>query len=1212
MVEQVNIEKVLTELKRVAATAVNEEEFKINAERILYNEVISKLGLQPGRYEYTFISGGRLDALYGHVLIEYKAPGKLSKPSDIARAKEQLIGYIGKEAEVEERYRLFLGVILSDRIAFVKYDSKAEDWLMRGPYDLNRETVLRLIEAMRGLRRKKLAVEELLRDFGPGSPITRRAVNVFYERVTESKSSKVEALFNDWKRLFLQVCAYSPEKLKGLEAEYGISSPVDYNALLFSIHTYCALIMKLLGAEVAYLYGAGKWLKSYVTELEDAHMKGSDALKRALEDLESGGIFRKLLNITNFIEGDYFSWYLEELDEELAHVIAETAKRLADYEPATPVLEPEYTRDLLKRLYQNMVPKRIRHDLGEYYTPDWLAELVLNEVGLTSEGFEKLAQERDDTLAPLNLRVLDPACGSGTFLALVMKVFREYAEEHYLRDVLANYLLRNIVGFDLNPIAVLAARTNYLLAVADLFQYVKGSIEIPIYLADSLLVETRTTLTGTTYVIRTYVGEFQLPKSIVERGLLGRLLEAIDRYVRLRYRVEDFEQVVKGELNLNEGEQQHTRDLYRTFLKLEKEGKNHVWTSIIKNAFAPLTILSSIGKFDYVVGNPPWINWENLPEEYRDASKALWFQYNLIHKTKGGGLGKVKKDLSMLFLTVSVNRYVEDYGTLGLLLPFTLFKGKAGAGFRRFLANHCKVKMIHDLIELYPFEGATNRTSMIILKKGETSFPITCVMWSNPKSVGISQEADLRTVFMSTKQFDMILVPLKRKKPELPWMIISHGAYDVIEKIMKSSEYKAHAGVYTGLDGVYWVSKHSLHPKGILVSNIAKTAKKTVKRITKVVEQELVYPLVRGRNHKKWHCQPKRYIVLPTDPRGAVLKTSKMKVRYPNCYSYFNEFFSDLTNRKGQPYKTMLKPYKKQEREVAEAIAPPFYTIINAKHALTPYKVVWKHISGKISGKAKFETAVISKFKEDQDIVSTSVIPSHGIMFISCQTESEAHYICAVLNSSIASLIVSSYALEVHVTTDIPNYVFIPKFDSTNVIHRRFSDLSREAHKLAVREDGEGLKRVEEDIDRLAAQLYGLTEENLKEIKKCLAILKGEEVEEETVEEEPKEVKIDFLDAVVRPNAIGSFEVAVSNPFKEKITIELQLPERRVKLETDKEEDKIRVKVPPLETGEYKVPYKIITPEGVVEGDFMLYVKEEVRHRAREALASKLDELMSA
>lgn len=136
MVEQVDIERVLTGLNNAARRASTEEEFKIHAERILYEEVISKLGLQPGRYEYTFISGGRADALYGHVIIEYKAPGKLSRPSDVARAKEQLIGYIKKEAEVEERYKLFLGVILCDRIAFVRYDMKVKDWVLRGPYDL--------------------------------------------------------------------------------------------------------------------------------------------------------------------------------------------------------------------------------------------------------------------------------------------------------------------------------------------------------------------------------------------------------------------------------------------------------------------------------------------------------------------------------------------------------------------------------------------------------------------------------------------------------------------------------------------------------------------------------------------------------------------------------------------------------------------------------------------------------------------------------------------------------------------------------------------------------------------------------------------------------------------------------------------------------------------------------------------------------------------
>lgn len=1075
-VAQVDIERVLTDLKRVAATALNEEEFKINAERILYNEVISKLGLQPGRYEYTFISGGRLDALYGHVLIEYKAPGKLSRPSDIASAKEQLIGYIGKEAEVEERFRLFLGVILSDKIAFVRYDSKAEDWVMRGPYDLNRETVLRLIEALRGLRRKKLAVDELLRDFGPRSLITRKAVKVFYGKVTESKSSKVEALFNDWKRLFSQVCAYSPEKLKGLETEYGIGGQVDYNALLFSIHTYSALIMKLLGAEIAYLYGAGKWLKSYVTELEDAHMKGLDVLLRALEDLESGGVFRKLLNITNFIEGDYFSWYLEELDEELAEVIAEMAKKLADYEPATPVLEPEYTKDLLKRLYQNLVPKKIRHNLGEYYTPDWLAELVLNEVGLTVDNFEKLAQEKNDSFAPLNLRVLDPACGSLTFPVLAMKRFREYAEDHYIREGLADHLLRNVVGFDLNPLAVLAARTNYLLALADLFPYVKGSIEIPIYLADSLLIETRTTLTGTTYIIRTYVGEFQIPKSIVEKGLLGRLLETIDRYVRIRYRVDDFEQVVKGELKLDEVELQLTRNLYKTFLKLEEEGKNHVWASIIKNAFAPLTIISSHGKFDYVVGNPPWINWESLPKEYRDASKPLWLSYNLIPKGRGRGLGKVNKDIAMLFVASSVSRYLAEKGVLGFLVPFTTFKTQAGKGFRSFLTNRCKVFKIHDLVELTPFEGAINRTSMLHLSKGKTEFPIECETWTRTKPIDF--EASLEEVEKVTATYDMVMEPIGGvNKTDSSWILLRRGASEAVYNVVGTSTYEAHVGVYAALNGVYWVDVLSKHPNGILIRNLPEMGRKKIEQIDTVVEPELVYPMLRGRDVKRWSTKPSTYIVVPHNPQnGQPLSMTKMKTKHPGTFSFLQSFEQQLKARAIQRLWGKGKP---------------FYSMYDiGSYSFAPYKLVWKEIAGKIAGKGMFSAAVCGT-EPDELLGTKRVIPDHKLMFVPFENESEAHYVAAVLNSSPARLVVAGYTIETAISTHVVKNVKVPNYKPNNPVHKQLSQLSKEAHRLVTEGKVEQLRKVEEEIDTQVAKLYGLTNEDLKEIKKSLAIFEG-------------------------------------------------------------------------------------------------------------------------
>jgi len=107
---EIDVDKVFSGIRHAASIAKNEEELRIRVSNIIENEVVSKLeGIRPpAKYEYLFISGGRADALYGHLIIEYKAPGKLSTEKEIAKAKEQLISYIKKEAEVENRYKRIL------------------------------------------------------------------------------------------------------------------------------------------------------------------------------------------------------------------------------------------------------------------------------------------------------------------------------------------------------------------------------------------------------------------------------------------------------------------------------------------------------------------------------------------------------------------------------------------------------------------------------------------------------------------------------------------------------------------------------------------------------------------------------------------------------------------------------------------------------------------------------------------------------------------------------------------------------------------------------------------------------------------------------------------------------------------------------------------------------------------------------------------------
>jgi SAM-dependent methyltransferase len=633
---ELDIDEVVVCLKNAVVRAVSEEDVRIWVSRCLEDKVLAPLGITGvGKYEYTLISGARVDALYGHVIIEYKAPGKLASASDIQRARQQVIDYIKAESRGKVEWARYLGVIVSDKVAFVRYDARTDVWITRGPYEIRREVVVKLVEALRGLRRKPLDADHLITDFGLKSPLTKQTINILYRKLLGSRGPRTSLLFEDWGRLFRQATGYSPEELEELPElarELGLTGKVNFDALIFSIHTYYALLMKLMAAEIVYLYGGGKFYRSYIAELDDAFSReGVEGLRKALAELEGGGVFRRLLNIENFLEGDYFSWYLDELDGELAEALAEVSRRLSDYEIATPQLEPEFARDLLKRLYQNLVPGELRHRLGEYYTPDWLANLLLDEGGLSYENILRMGE--GDPLKPLRLRVLDPACGSGTFLVLYISRLRRYAEERYLTDVLLGYLLTNVIGYDLNPLAVLTARTNYLLAVADLLAYAKGPVELPVYLSDSIMIERETKLEGNVYVLRTSGGEFSVPITVVEKGLLSSVLNEISRCLENKYSVDEFRKRLEFVFRFESGELEALARLYEVLLKLEQEGRNRVWVAIIRNAFAPLLK----GKFDYVVGNPPWVNWENLPESYREVSKSLW---GLLW-SDGGGSGRL-------------------------------------------------------------------------------------------------------------------------------------------------------------------------------------------------------------------------------------------------------------------------------------------------------------------------------------------------------------------------------------------------------------------------------------------------------------------------------------------------------------------------------------------------------------------------------------------
>jgi len=1076
-----NAANIAKEIRRIAGRSKNEEEVKFGIEK-LFNSLKEELGLQSeAKYERTIYKARRADAIYPAIIIEYKSPGRLRSKSVQREAIDELSDYLKGMAKREVVPRKYVGIAIDGRkILFVRARptkgrakqiqvqitlqgevlEEYPSWEIQGPMPVNEASIEQLILYFRGLSRRILTADSLAEDFGSKSEIGRKSIRVFYNRLTRSDNPKVHVLFDEWKRIFGIVYGEDLTKakkdLKDIIKEYNLEEPVDLQEILFTIHTYFAFLMKLIAAEVLSLR-AGSLISSLAKQIST--MNGEE-LRRKIEDLEEGGLFKRL-GIKNYMEGDFFSWYLNEWDDEVGRTTRHIAQNLSNYEPATTTLEPEEARDLLKKLYQYLVPKSIRHDLGEYYTPDWLAEFVLEELGYEGNP-EK--------------RLLDPACGSGTFPVLIVKKvltkLKNYPERFDKTEVLKK-ILSNVVGFDINPIAVLAARTNYILAISELKKAAGiDEIEIPIYLADSILTPKKyMAATGENeYKINTTAGTFRIPDRLVGKEVLDNVLSILEESVEMDANYGTFLERLEKEIpreNLMNSKRE-LKGLFNLMRKLEREGKNKIWARIIKNNFAPIYL----EKFDYVVGNPPWINWENLSEEYREATIPLWTQYGLYEK--GGGfeskLGGIKGDISMLFVYGAMDNYLSPGGKLGFVITQSVFKVKGiyGEGFRRFIVGKksrkapFRVEKVNDMVQVKPFRDVGNRTSTFMAIKGKkTEYPVRYDVWTRKTRQYIPPDLSFEEAMKRLQKVNKHAAPVDKKNKLSPWLTVRKEAIEPIRKVLGESDYRAYEGVNTlGANGVYWIDiLHQRKDGNLIIKNLPEAGRKDIIEKEALVEGELVYPLLRGRDVKDWSTAPQHSIVLPVENIKVKKEhEAKFKVNYPKTYAFLKNFEEFLVKRSG------LKTYFS---DGTGKIRAPFYATFNVgQYTFASYKVVWKE-------QASLLTCAVVDTYEGQ-----KVIPDHKLMLVPFEDEQEAHYCCALLSSSPCQATVKSYVISTQTSTHVLDYINIPKFEPNNDLHQKLAKLSIRAHDLAREGKGEELQKVEDEIDKCACQIWDINKMN--------------------------------------------------------------------------------------------------------------------------------------
>ena len=811
-------------------------------------------------------------------------------------------------------------------------------------------------------RRKRLEGGQIRADFGLKGRIAKRAISSLCQAIAASGQSFVAR----WRAT--QTLSETARKL----LDSGESSPFNRSIssirakpaeLLFAVQTYFALVVKVLAAYVVLAHRRAE---------SSSRQEPLSCSAEALAKIENGEAFRQV-GVGNFPQDDCYGWYAEACGDEIAGSVREMRECLADYDFTAHISSGSLPHELFGDLYASLIPRKLRHSLGEYYTPEWLVDFVLDSVGYDGDP---------------SVRLIDPSCGSGAFLAraLGQALSKMSAQTTGSREASSTERrLPSIVGVDVNPLAVLAAKANYIIPLRSLLPF-DHCVDIPVHTLDLI--------TGAS-------------------------------------------------------EEQKTR------------GPSRVPTEL------------KLGRFDLVVGNPPWVLWDNLSPEYREATKPLWTDYGLFSLSGSKGrMGGGKKDLSMLFVYRSIDRLLKDRGKLGFLITQSVFKTRgAGEGFRRFWFNRhstwafINVKSVHDLTALSPFPGASNRTALLICERSDspTRYPVPYIVWRKKRRDDqVTLFAERASPIDLAERTELLASPIDKDSLGSSWLTVPYGLMGPIRKMIGPSGYKAWEGVNcAGLSGCFIVRIIESLPDGdLVIENIHDIGKIEVKKVSAVIESDLVYPQLLGRDLKRWDARPSAHVILAQDPetrRGIAEET--MKAKYPKTLAYLRTFERQLRAR------AAFKKYFNPKNH-------PFWSMFNVgTYTLERWRVGWRIMGSNMA-------AAILPFQNGKP-----VLPQNTHAFIACETEDEAHYLCAMLNSSLVNFLVRSYSVaggKSFAPPHIMEYVKIPPYDATTPLHADLVQLSRRCHQAAERGKLELLSAARPALDRLAARSFGISHTGLR------------------------------------------------------------------------------------------------------------------------------------
>ena len=378
--------------------------------------------------------------------------------------------------------------------------------------------------------------------------------------------------------------------------------------------------------------------------------------ENAPEALLNGDTLHAHTNLKGVIESDLFQWPAEI---GATQYIRSIARKVAQFDWSK---RPD---ELAAILYQNTITTEERRKMGEYYTPRWLAQTMV----------EELIPDPQNTVA------MDPSCGSGTFIECLVRNIIDHSHNQHPIETLRK-LQNNVIGIDLHPVAVQLAKATWVLNAHEVINAARladhqNDIAPPIYLGDSLQLRyERNIFTQSDHItLRTteqLPGEadtvaFDIPMA------LARDSESFDRLMLdLAQAVVDDadpDAVLDQHQIIVEAERNAVTQTAHQMRKLHAIGRDHVWAYYLRNMVRPAVI--SEERVDAIVGNPPWLTYSRSADIVREEL------VNLSKNTYGiwaGGRQAPNQDIATLFFTRVTDLYLKPDGKIGMVLPHSVLR----------------------------------------------------------------------------------------------------------------------------------------------------------------------------------------------------------------------------------------------------------------------------------------------------------------------------------------------------------------------------------------------------------------------------------------------------------------------------------------------------------------------------------------------------------